>query len=326
VSHQPPAGAPPLLSRFRSALRLRHYSVRTVEAYAGWVRRFIRFHGTRHPAELAERDVTRFLSWLAEDGRVSAATQTQAASALVFLYREVLDRPLGRFEHLVRAKQPRRLPVVLTREEVALVLAELTGVPRYVCELLYRSGLRLLEALRLRVKDVDFGAGELVVRRGKGERDRVTVLPQVSRPALIEHLARVQTQHRRDLVRGAGQVLLPGALARKLPGADRSWPWQWVFPATRLSRLDSTGRLGRHHMHESAVQRAMHQAVRVAGLAKRATCHTLRHSFATHLLEDGYDIRTVQELLGHRDVSTTMIYTHVLNRGGLAVRSPADRR
>jgi len=201
---------------------------------------------------------------------------------------------------------------VLTRDEVALVLAELSGSPRRVCELLYGSGLRLLEALRLRVKDVDFGAGELVVRRGKGEKDRVTVLPQVSRTALIEHLTLVQAQHRRDLGRGAGQVLLPGALARKLPGADRSWPWQWVFPATRLSRLDSTGRLGRHHMHESAVQRAMHQAVHVAGLAKRATCHTFRHSFATHLLEDGYDIRTVQELFFFNDTATTEIYTHVL--------------
>ena len=330
VSHQPPPvpppGAPRLLSRLRSALRVRHYSVRTVEAYAGWVRRFVRFHNVRHPAELAESDVTRFRSWLAEEGRVSAATQTQAASALVFLYRDVLDRPLGRFEHLVRAKQPKRLPVVLTRDEVGSVRAELTGQPQLVCELLYGSGLRLLEALRLRVKDVDFGLGELVVRRGKGEKDRVTVLPQVAKPALIEHLARVQGQHRRDLAGGAGRVLLPGALARKLPGADRTWPWQWVFPATRLSVLDDAGLRGRHHLHESVVQRAMQQAVRAAGLSKRATCHTLRHSFATHLLEDGYDIRTVQELLGHRDVSTTMIYTHVLNRGGLVVRSPADRR
>ncbi len=322
----PPPGAPRLLSRLRSALHLRHYSIRTVQAYTGWVRRFIRFHDLRHPAELAEPEVTRFLSWLAEDGRVSAATQTQAASGLVFLYRDVLDRPLGRFEHLIRAKQPRRLPVVLTRAEVSSVLAELSGPPRLVCGLLYGSGLRLLEALRLRVKDVDFGLGEVVVRRGKGEKDRVTVLPQVAKPGLIEHLARVQARHRRDLASGAGRVLLPGALARKLPGADRAWPWQWVFPATRLSLLDGAECRGRHHMHESVVQRAMQQAVRAAGLPKRATCHTLRHSFATHLLEDGYDIRTVQELLGHRDVSTTMIYTHVLNRGGLAVRSPADRR
>jgi integron integrase len=242
------------------------------------VRRFVRFHGMRHPAQLAESDVTRFLSWLAEDGRVSAATQTQAASALVFLYREVLNRPLGRFEQLVRAKQPRRLPVVLTREEVAAVLAELDGSPRLVCELLYGSGLRLLEALRLRVKDVDLGAGELVVRRGKGEKDRVTVLPQVSKRSLTEHLARVQALHLRDLARGAGRVLLPGALARKLPAADRSWPWQWVFPASRLTVLDAIDRRGRHHLHESVVQRAMHGAVCSAGLTKRATCHTLRHS------------------------------------------------
>ena len=310
VSHPPPPAPPRLLVQLRVALLLRHYSPRTVEAYPGWARRFVRFHGTRHPAELAEPDVTRFLSWLAEDGRVSAATQTQAASALVFLYREVLDRPLGRFEHLVRAKQPRRLPVVLSREEVARVLAELSGPPRLVCDLLYGSGVRLLEALRLRVKDADLGLSELVVRRGKGEKDRVTVLPQVSRSALIEQLARAQAQHRRDLACGAGQVLLPGALARKFSGAERSWPWQWVYPATRLTVLDAAGRRGRHHLHESVVQRAMQ----------------LRHSFATHLLEDGYDIRTVQELLGHRDVSTTMIYTHVLNRVGLAVRSPADRR
>jgi integron integrase len=241
VSHHPAPGAPSLLSQLRTALSLRHYSPRTVEAYAGWVRRFVRFHGTRHPAQLAEADVTRFLSWLAEDGRVSAATQTQAASALVFLYREVLERPLGRFEQLVRAKQPRRLPVVLTREEVRAVLAELAGPSRLVCELLYGSGLRLLEALRLRVKDVDLGAGELVVRRGKGEKDRVTVLPQVTKPVLIEHLARVQAQHGRDLARGAGRVVLPGALARKLPAADRSWPWQWVFPAGRLTTLDAEG-------------------------------------------------------------------------------------
>jgi integron integrase len=267
---RPPA--PPLLAQVRAALRLRHFSPRTVEAYAGWVRRFVRFHGTRHPAE------------------------------------------------------PRRVPVVLTREEVRAVLGGLPGAPRLVCDLLYGSGLRLLEALRLRVKDVDLGLDELVVRRGKGEKDRVTVLPQVTKPALVGHLARVEAQHRSDLVRGAGRVMLPDALVRKIPSADRSWPWQWVLPATRLTALDDSGRRGRHHLHESVIQRAMQQAVARAELTKRATCHTLRHSFATHLLEDGYDIRTVQELLGHRDVSTTMICTHVLNRGGLAVRSPADRR
>jgi integron integrase len=318
-----------LLADLRSALRVRHYSPRTVEAYAGWVRRFVRFHGTRHPDTLSEAHVAHFLTWLAEEGRVAAATQTQAASAIVLLYRDVLRRPLGRLELLVRARQPRRVPVVLTREEVRLVLAELTGTQRLVAGLLYGSGLRLLEALRLRVKDVDFGAGELTVRRGKGEKDRVTVLPQVSRVGLTVHLRRGRAMHERDLLRGAGRVLLPGALARKLPGADRSWPWQWVFPATRVVELEvSVGgpaARGRHHLHESVLQRAMQEAVRRSGIPKRATCHTLRHSFATHLLEDGYDIRTVQELLGHASVTTTMVYTHVLNRGGLGVRSPADR-
>jgi integron integrase len=326
VAGSRPVSAPSLMAQLRGALRLRHYSPRTVEAYAGWVRRYVRFHGLRHPAELGGRDVARFLTWLAESARVSAATQTQAASALVFLYREVLDLPLGRFDDLVRARRPTRLPVVLTRDEVARVLAELSGTPRLVSGLLYGSGLRLLEALRLRVKDVEFEAGQLVVRRGKGNKDRVTVLPQVSVEPLRAHLARVRTRHEADLARGAGRVLLPDALARKMPRAERAWAWQWVFPASRVIDLDGQGRLGRHHLHESAVQRAVTGAVIRAGLPKRATCHTFRHSFATHLLEDGYDIRTVQELLGHRDVSTTMMYTHVLNRGGLGVRSPADRR
>jgi integron integrase len=315
-----------LLSQVRGALRLRRYSPRTVEAYAGWVRRYVRFLGLAHPADLGGRDVARFLTWLAESARVSAATQTQAASALVFLYRHVLDLPLGRFDDLVRARRPVRLPVVLTRDEVARVLGQLEGTPRLVAGLLYGSGLRLLEALRLRVKDVEFGAGQLVVRRGKGGKDRVTVLPQASVAELTAHLGRVRALHLADLARGAGRVVLPDALASKMPKAERAWAWQWVFPATRLVVLGRDGSRGRHHLHESVVQRAVAAAVIGAGLSKRATCHTFRHSFATHLLEDGYDIRTVQELLGHRDVSTTMIYTHVLNRGGLVVRSAADRR
>jgi integron integrase len=315
---RPPISRPgsPLLADLRSALRLRHYSSRTVEAYAGWVRRFVRFHGTRHPGELGEAHVVQFLTWLAEERRVAAATQTQAASAILFLYRDVLRLPLGRLEPLVRARQPRRVPVVLTREEVRLVLAALDGTPRLVAGLLYGSGLRLLEALRLRVKDVDFGAGELVVRRGKGGKDRVTMLPEVSRRPLAEHLQRVRARHQRDLALGAGCAALPDALGRKLPGAGRAWTWQWVFPAARLGVVDELGGRGRHHLHKSVIQRAMHAAVRRTGITKRATCHSLRHSFATHLLEDGYDIRTVQELLGHASVTTTMVYTHVLNRGG----------
>ncbi|HKT59862.1 MAG TPA: integron integrase [Gemmatimonadales bacterium] len=320
------ATRPRLLPQLRTALALKHMSPRTVEAYVGWVRRYVKFHGTRHPAELTGADVAGFLSWLAEERRVSASTQTQAASALVFLYRDLLDIPLGKFEDLVRARQPKRVPVVLTRAEVREVMAQLEGTPRLVCELLYGSGLRLLEALQLRVKDVDLGFGELTVRRGKGDKDRMTMLPDITRAPLVAQLARVEALHRKDLARDAGRVALPGALARKIPTANRSLVWQWVFPATRLSVLDAKGNRGRHHLHPSVIQRAMQQAVVRAGLTKRATCHTLRHSFATHLLEDGYDIRTVQELLGHRDVSTTMVYTHVLNRGRLGVRSPADRR
>ncbi len=316
---------PKLMVQVRQALRLRHYSRRTEKAYCRWIRRFIAFHGTRHPAELGEQDVTRFLSHLAEEGNVGPSTQTQALSALLFLYRNVLQLDMGWFSGVVRARARPSLPVVLTRDEVRAVLGQLSGIERLVCALLYGSGLRLLEGLQLRVKDLDFAAGELVVRRGKGNKDRVTVLPTVLRAQLKAHLERVRRVHQIDLARGGGRVKLPGALVRKLPKAGCEWGWQYVFPATRVYRDKSTGEFRRHHLHESVVQRAVKEAVRRAEITKRATCHSFRHSFATHLLEDGYDIRTVQELLGHSDVSTTMIYTHVLNRGGLGVRSPLDR-
>ncbi len=294
----------------------------------GWVRRFVRFSGLRHPRELGQPDVAAFLSHLAEREGLSAASQNQAASALAFLYDRVLGRRLGgdAFSGVVRAKEPAGLPVVLTRDEVRRVLAELRGVNRLVVLILYGSGLRLLEALALRVKDVDFERGEIRVRGGKGGGARVTMLAAAAVEPLRAHLARVRQVHARNLAAGGGGggVSLPGALARKIPGAVREWPWQWVFPAARVRR-DAGGQVvPRHHWHETAVQRAVRGAVLAAGIAKRASCHTFRHSFATHLLEAGYDIRTVQELLGHRDVRTTMIYTHVLNRGGLGVRSPAD--
>jgi integron integrase len=308
----------------RAAARLRHYSRRTEAAYVAWIRRYIFFHGKRHPAELGAAEVTRFLSSLAVEGRVAASTQNQALGALLFLYRDVLELDLPWLDGVVRAKRPERLPVVLTREEVAAVLRPLTGVPRLMASLLYGSGLRLLECCRLRIQDIDFARNQIVVRGGKGDKDRVTMLPAVVKADLARHLQTVRAQHERDLQRGAGWVELPGALARKYPNAGREWVWQWVFPATRPYRHSETGRWRRHHLHESVLQRVVKDAARRAGIPKRATLHTLRHSFATHLLEDGRDIRTVQELLGHRDVTTTQIYTHVLNRGPSGVKSPID--
>jgi integron integrase len=270
-------------------------------------------------------EVAAFLTSLAVDGHVAASTQNQALSALLFLYREVLEVDLPWLDGVVRARRPERLPVVLTRDEVRAVLDRLDGAPRLMACLLYGAGLRVLECCRLRVQDVDFAANQLIVRSGKGDKDRVTMLPAVAKGDLARHLRAVRVQHERDLAVGAGWVELPSALGRKYPNAGREWVWQWVFPATRLYRDRITGQLRRHHLHESVLQRAVKRAAWQAVLAKRASPHTLRHSFATHLLEDGHDIRTVQELLGHRDVNTTMIYTHVLNRGPAAVRSPADR-
>jgi integron integrase len=322
-SHARPSGGR-LLDRVRRAIRLRHYSPRTERAYVGWIVRYVRFHGLRHPAEMGVAEVTHFISALAVERGVGASTQNQAVSALLFLYREVLGDPLRTLDGVVYARRPHRLPVVLTRAEVRAVLAQLTGALHLVALLLYGSGLRLLEGLTLRVKDLDLARREILVRGGKGDKDRMTVLPARAVAPLAAHLDRVRRLHARDLARRAGSVALPGALATKYPGAAREWGWQWVFPARRTYGDSATGEVRRHHVHESTVQRAVREAVLRAGVTKPATCHTFRHSFATHLLESGADIRTVQELLGHSDVRTTMIYTHVLVTGGRGVRSPAD--
>jgi integron integrase len=319
------ADPPKLLDRVREAIRVRHYSRRTEDAYVGWIRRYILYHGKKHPAAMGAEEVNAFLSFLAVSENVGASTQAQALSALVFLYRHVLDDPLPWLEDIVRASRPRRLPVVFSREEVAALFANMEGTARLIASLLYGGGLRLLEALRLRVKDVDFGANLLVVREGKGRKDRRTMLPETLRPALHAQIAVVRRLHAQDLAEGVGEVWLPDALSRKDPGAALELAWQYVFPASRTSLDPRAGVLRRHHLDESAVQRSVKAAVRAAGIDKRGGCHTLRHSFATHLLEDGYDIRTIQELLGHADVKTTMIYTHVLQQaGGRGVRSPMD--
>jgi integron integrase len=289
-----------------------------------WVRRYVFFHGKRHPDQMGSAEVAAFLGSLATQGRVAASTQNQAFSALLFLYREVLKQELSGLEDVVRAKRPVRLPLVLSREEVRAVLGHLWGVPWLMASLMYGAGLRLLECARLRVKDLDFGRGEITVHDGKGRKDRITLLPARVGDPLQAHIERVRLQHQADLKDGAGSVDLPDALDRKYPGAHQEWAWQWVFPASRFHVDPRSGRRRRHHLHESVMQRAFALAVRSAGIPRPATCHTLRHSFATHLLDTGYDIRTIQELLGHSDVSTTMIYTHVLNRGGRGVRSPLD--
>ena len=318
------SSSPRLLDQVRHAITARHYSFRTEKSYVAWVRRFVLFHGKRHPAEMGEAEISAFLSDLATRRRVSASTQNQALSALLFLYRSVLNKDLQWVNGIVHAKRPVRLPVVLTRAEVHAILDQMHGTPRLMASLMYGAGLRLLECARLRIKDVDFDMGQITVRSGKGQKDRVTMLPAALRAPLTAHVACVKRQHSRDLRRGLGSVELPGGIDRKYPRAAWDWGWQWLFPAKRFYRDMRTGRWRRHHLHESVVQRAMKEAVRVAGIAKLASCHTLRHSFATHLLEAGYDIRTIQELLGHSDVNTTMIYTHVLNRGGQGVKSPLD--
>jgi integron integrase len=317
---------PKLLDQLRGRLRVKHYSIRTEQAYVDWVRRFILFHGKRHPKDLGAAEVEAYLTHLAVRGRVSASTQNQAKSAILFLFREVINSELPWLDGIVGARKTQRLPVVLSVDEVDAVLGRMRGSSGLVAKLLYGSGLRILECLRLRVKDIDFTRHEILIRDGKGAKDRVTMLPQSLAGPLKRHLERVRDLHTEDLAAGSGSVYLPYALDRKYSNASTQWAWQYVFPSARLSKDPRSSATRRHHADEKSVQRALQSALRAAGIHKPATPHTLRHSFATHLLQSGYDIRTVQELLGHQDVSTTMIYTHVLNRGGQGVFSPLDRR
>ena len=313
----------PILRDLRRAIRSRHLSPDTERAYVAWTRRFLEFAGPS-PKTDREEDIGRFLSRLAVEEKVAASTQNQALCALLFFFKQVLGKDVGMIDGVVRANRPQRLPVVLSKEEVRAILAAMDGTPKLMAMLLYGAGLRLMECCRLRVKDVDWFQNQLVVRSGKGDKDRYTPLPGAAKEPLRLHLEAVKRQHQEDLAKGWGVVALPGALARKYPNSDREWGWQWVFPATAHYVDALTGQRRRHHLHESVLQRAFREARLKAGVAKPAGCHSLRHSFATHLLEDGYDIRTIQELLGHKDVRTTMIYAHVLNRGGQGVRSPMD--
>lgn len=320
-----PTSAPRLFDKIREEIRARHYSRRTEEAYVHWVRRFIVFHRRRHPRDMGAPEVSAFVGSLAVDGHVSASTQNQALSAILFLYRQVLRLEIGTVDAIPRARTPLKVPVVLSPREVRAVLEQLAGASKIVVSLLYGAGLRLQECLELRVKDIDFDRREMTVRRGKGQKDRRVMLPEAVVAPLGRQLATVRRLHAEDLAKGYGRVALPEALARKYPNAAAEWAWQFVFPAGRMCRDERFGPPSRFHLHETVIQRAVREAAVRSGIAKRVGCHTFRHSFATHLLESGSDIRTVQELLGHSDVRTTMIYTHVLNRGGLGVKSPMDR-
>lgn len=315
---------PRLLDRVRAAIRVRHYSIRTEDAYVDWVRRYILFHGKRHPADMGADEVAAFLSDLAVNRQVSASTQNQAKAALLFLYKQVLQQDLPWLSEVVAAKQSRRLPVVLTQREVRELLLYMDGTMWLAASLLYGTGMRLLECLRLRVKDVEFERREIIVREGKGNKDRVTVLPENLIEPLKAQIAKAQALHQKDLDAGLGEVYLPDALTVKYPGAARAWGWQYVFPSPVLSIDPRSNKQRRHHIYEQSVQKAVGLAARRAQITKPCTPHVLRHSFATHLLQAGYDIRTVQELLGHTDIKTTMIYTHVLNKGGRGVLSPLD--
>ncbi len=322
--YRPDPTPPKLLDQVRAVMRRQHYALRTEEAYTHWIVRFIHFHKKRHPQEMDTPEIEAFLNHLAVNERVAASTQNQAFYALLFLYKHVLHQPLATPIDALRAKPSTRLPVVLTRAETHALLNALSGPAQLIARLLYGSGLRLMEGLRLRVKDVDFDQHQIIVRAGKGDKDRVTILPHTLRQPLQQHLQGVKELHQKDLAAGHGDVYLPYALERKYPNANREWGWQYVFPAHHLSVDPLTHQIRRHHLDESGLRKAIHQAAQQTGLIKPVGPHTLRHSFATHLLESGYDIRTIQELLGHKDVSTTMIYTHVLNRGGLGVKSPLD--
>ena len=316
--------SPKLLDQVRMAIRRKHYSIRTEKSYVGWIRRFILFHGRRHPRDLGKNEITQFLNYLANEVRVTASTQNQALSALVFLYKEVLGSEFGWLQKLEYAKKPERLPVVFTRKEVKSVLACLDGIYWIISNLLYGSGLRLMEVLHLRIQDLDFEYGQIMVRNGKGQKDRVTMLPHLLIRPLSNQIEKVRLIHQIDLQEGYGAVYLPFALEKKYRGASRDFRWQYLFPADKRSIDPRSGIVRRHHLGRTRIQKAVKSAVQKASIPKRGSCHTLRHSFATHLLEAGYDIRTIQELLGHKDVSTTMIYTHVVRKGGKGVQSPAD--
>ena len=313
-----------LIDQTRNVLRLHHYSIRTEESYIQWIKRFIFFHNKRHPKEMGEKEVSAFLTHLAVDKHVSASTQNQALSAILFLYKRVLNIELEWLENVVRAKRPKYLPVVLTKTEVRNILNAMTGTNALIAKLLYGTGMRLMEALRLRVQDVDFSQHQIIVRSGKGNKDRITTLPDSLIDDLQAQIENARVLHNNDLSEGYGRVYLPFALDRKYPGAGIEFGWQYCFPSVNRSSSPRTGLIARHHLHEKNISRAIRNASRKIGIYKRVTSHTMRHSFATHLLENGYDIRTVQELLGHKDVSTTMIYTHVLNKGGRGVKSPLD--
>jgi integron integrase len=316
--------SPKLLNQVRNALRTRHYSIRTEEAYLNWIKKFILFHKKRHPKEMSEKEINEFLTHLAVNKKVSASTQNQALCAIVFLYKHILNIELLDLNDITWAKKPQKVPEVFTQQEVQHVISHLKEIHWIIGVLMYGTGMRLMECLRLRVKDIDFSSHKITIRSGKGEKDRITMLPELIVPALQNHLQQVKKQHDQDLKKGYGTVYLPYALEKKYPNANREWIWQYVFPSAKLSTDPRSNVKQRHHLDEASIQRAVKKAIRQAGIRKHASCHTLRHSFATHLLESGYDIRTVQELLGHEDVNTTMIYTHVLKKGVLGVRSPAD--